>query len=129
MRDRLPVLVRFLGIGAIGFVVDSAGLYALLAAGMGLITGRLISFLIAATATWVLHRKITFRTQTRPSVKEWLRFLISNALGGGANLGVYSLLVTQFALFRTLPVLAVAIGAAGAIAINFALSNRFVFRD
>ena len=48
---------RFCLVGGVGFVVDAGSLWLLIDFGsMGLLSGRVVSYLIAATVTWALHR-------------------------------------------------------------------------
>ncbi|HEY8564146.1 MAG TPA: GtrA family protein [Beijerinckiaceae bacterium] len=125
--------LRFALVGAAGFLVDAGTLMLLLAATpAGLYAGRLGSFLAAVTFTWAANRRYTFgagRRSARGLVAEWSRFVAVNALGGGVNLGVYTLLVSTSALFAARPWLAVAVGSVAGLAVNFAGSSRLVFRD
>lgn len=125
----MATFLRFGVVGAIGFVVDSAVLYAGLWLGLGLLGGRIASYFVAATATWYLHRRVTFRATVPPSFAEWGRFLVSNALGGLVNVGGYWALVLAFPFCARHPVVAVALGAIAGIAINYTLSRRVVFRQ
>ena len=125
----MATFLRFGVVGAIGFVVDSAVLYVGLWLGLGLLGGRIASYLVAATATWYLHRRVTFRATVPPSFAEWARFLVSNALGGLVNVGGYWALVLSFPFCARYPVVAVALGAIAGIAINYTLSRRVVFRQ
>ncbi len=122
-------LVRFAVIGAAAFLVDAAVLYlAMLLPGIGLYLGRLISWTSAATFTWILNRRYTFKAAApEPALRQWLRYLTANALGGVANYGTYAALVSSFALFRAWPVLAIGAGSLAGMLINFTLSKRFVF--
>jgi putative flippase GtrA len=97
--------------------------------GVGFYLGRGISFLCAATFTWHLNRRFTFRhaTQDRRST-QWLRYLGANALGACANLGMYAWLVATFHAARTVPALAVAAGSLSGLLSNFTLSRLYVFR-
>src|ERR1700756_4707662 len=82
MRLRRQLLMFGIG-GVIGFIVD-AGILQLLVSGLAWdrYTGRLISFLCAATATWVFNRHYTFRGLRRHSLfGEWTRYII--AMSGG----------------------------------------------
>ena len=120
-------LARFATVGALGFVVDSSVLYAGLAAGLTLLSGRMVSFLTAATFTWYCNRRFTFRSAGRDYAREWLRYLIANAVGGGVNLGVYAALVTAVRAIAAMPVIAVAAGSISGLIFNFALSRALVF--
>lgn len=129
VRDHAGPVLRFALVGAVGFLVDSAALYLGLALGLDLFSGRIVSYFIAATTTWYLHRNHTFRLDRHATVAEWLRFLGTNAFGGAVNIGGYAVLVLSAHVFRQFPVLAVAIGALGGMVINYLLSAFIVFRS
>ncbi len=59
-------LFFFIFAGTIGFLVDTGVLY-LVKAQCGLYWGRAISFLCAASVTWILNRSRTFQVDTRAS--------------------------------------------------------------
>ncbi len=121
-------MVRFGVVGASGFVIDTAVVYALRAL-LGLYVVRLVSFVVAATANWAMHRAWTFRgVGTASARSQWLRFLGANALGASLNIGLYAVLVTISPLCARQPVFAVAAGAAAGMGVNFVLSRRLVFR-
>jgi putative flippase GtrA len=129
-RTTLKQFVAFGTIGVLGFAVDAGVLNVMLhLTHAGLYLGRIVSFLCAATFTWLLNRTITFQAASRQGMHyEWLRFLGANSLGGVLNFGVYSLLVAKFAAFAATPALGVAVGSLSGLLINFALSKGYVFR-
>lgn len=53
-------ITRFGISGGLGFLVDSGTLQVAMNLGTGFYVGRIISFVIAATFTWMFNRKITF---------------------------------------------------------------------
>ena len=120
--------LRFLLVGAVGFIVDGCALVLLVrAADASPIWARVPSFLIAVTVTWWLHRNFTFEAvrNTGPSFREWALFLLANALGNGLNLCLYWLLV---ALFDWDPLPALAFASVVAAGINYRVSASWVFR-
>ncbi len=123
-------LFRFALIGAAGFGVDTAALYAALGLGLGLYTGRIVSYLVAATFTWAMNRRYTF-TRAVPSdpFEQWLKFLAANAVGALVNYGTYAALVTFVAGVRDWPVLGVAAGSIAGLGFNFTVSRGWVFRS
>jgi len=125
----LPRFLRFALVGAAGFFVDLAALYASLALGAGLYTGRVISYLCAATFTWGVNRRFTFASEVPPSFGEWLRFLLANAIGGLVNYGTYAALVSWGTGLLGHPALAVACGSIAGLVVNYLASSRFVFTD
>ncbi len=121
-------MLRFGVVGVFGFLVDTAIVY-LLRASVGLYWAGLVSFLIAATANWGLHRVWTFRgLGTGPRHRQWAKFLAANFLGFLLNRGAYAGLVTFSALCAANPVLATGGGAVAGMAVNFLLSRHLVFR-
>lgn len=122
--------VSFSMVGAVGFIVDTAALYiAMHVLGAGLYGGRVISYLVAATATWALNRRYTFHARrSQDRFAEWGRFLAANAVGGLVNYVTYAALVTAHALAAAYPVIGVAAGSLTGLTVNFSLSRYFVFR-
>jgi putative flippase GtrA len=121
--------LRFVMVGAAGFLVDAGALiFATAVLGLGLYSGRVFSYLCAATFTWICNRRFTFATTADPAVLQWLRFLGANAIGGAVNYGVYAAVVTFSAVGARYPVLGVAAGSAAGLILNFAVSKYWVFR-
>lgn len=121
--------IRFSIIGAIGFIIDVTSLYlAMHFLGLGLYSGRLFSYIIAASCTWALNRLFTFDSHPDDKkIKQWGKFLLINTLGGSVNYLTYALLVSQFNLFNTYPALAVALGTIPSLIINFSASRKWIF--
>lgn len=121
---------RFCIVGTIGFVVDAGSLYLIMAAtGAGPFLARFFSFVLAATATWILNRRYTFRASRRePILLEWLRYLGYASIGGAINYGVYALCLLGFELARAHPVIGVAAGSIAGLAFNFLATRHLVFR-
>lgn len=122
-------MIRFGMVGVFGLLVDTAVVYALRGA-VGLYWAGLVSFMVAATANWMVHRAWTFRGlgSHRPRHQQWARFVAANTLGFLVNRGVYVALITWVAVCATQPVLALAAGAVASMSINFTMSRRMVFR-
>lgn len=121
--------LSFAAIGAAAFGVDALLLYVALQAGGGFYASRLLSWTAAATFTWYLNRRLTFRSASdAPALRQWLRFLSANGVGGAVNYGVYAIAIAVSAVAREWPVLAVAAGSVAGLALNFALSRRYVFQ-
>jgi len=129
---RFAVLMEFLRfgvVGAFGFVVDTAVLYAGLALGLGLYGGRAVSYLAAATTTWTLNRLWTFRGRgDGPVHQQWALFLLVNLVGFAMNYGTYAALIEFVPMVAAHPVLGVAAGALAGMFGNFVLSRQLVFR-
>lgn len=125
---RLPRPLRFLVGGALGFVVDSTVLAALVhLLGANALLARIPSFLLAATATWRFHRHLTFapRDPGPATLREWARFLFVNGIGNAVNLLAYAVLVVRFGWG---PLAALAVASVLAFLLNYLGSARWVFR-
>lgn len=120
--------LKFAVIGAAAFVVDAAVLY-LVRGTLGLYTGRLVSFIVAVTFTWVLNRQFTFpQAAGAPPFRQWAQFVGANGIGAVVNYVVYAGLVTFVPLVETHPVIGVGAGAVMGLGFNFAASKGWVFR-
>jgi putative flippase GtrA len=121
---------RFSIFGVCGFLVDATVLLVVTGMfGLNLYAGRVLSFLAAATTTWVLNRQFTFvTTRSTSRLREWLCFLLFNAFGGLINFGTYAWMIHELAFARAWPLVAVACGSITGLLANFVFSKNFVFR-
>ena len=121
--------LRFGVVGTGGFLVDTALLYAALAAGAGLYGGRVLSYVGAASFTFTLNRAWTFRGARHAHAgRQWALFLLVNLIGFALNYGTYAILVALVPVVAAHPVLGVAAGSVAGLGGNFLASRRFVFR-
>jgi putative flippase GtrA len=122
-------LAKFGFIGVIGFAVDSAVLLCgTNIFGLDLYSARIISYVVAATTTWLGNRLLTFADRPKTSlVKQWATFLALNGVGFLANYTVYAVLVAQFPYIYEHPVWAVAVGSLAGMMFNYVASTRFIF--
>lgn len=129
-RSTRQELLRFIIVGAAGFLVDAGALiFATEVLGLGLYSGRVFSYLCAATFTWICNRRFTFAAGDDGNpIVQWARFLGANAIGGAVNYGVYAAVVTFTALGAAWPVIGVAAGSAAGLVFNFAASKFWVFK-
>ena len=125
----LSKLLKFAGIGIVGFAVDAGvlqGAISLLA--VSPYAARVASYLAAATTTWWLNRHWTFREALHVEpARQWARFLVVNMTGGIANYTVFAALVASVPLVTVHPVLGVAAGSLTGLLFNFLLSKKFAF--
>ncbi|HSU06122.1 MAG TPA: GtrA family protein [Acetobacteraceae bacterium] len=120
--------LKFGTVGTIGFLADTAVVYALRAP-LGLYGAGMVSYLLVASANWALNRAWTFRGQgSGPAHRQWVRFLVANLLGLVLNRGTYAALVATVPLCASQPVFAVAAGSLAGMMVNFTLSRQMVFR-
>lgn len=123
----LAQFLRFGSVGAVGFLIDTAIVYALRGS-LGLYGAGMVSYLVAASSNWALNRVWTFRGQgSGPAHHQWARFLLTNLAGFVLNRGAYAALVTWVPLCAAQPVFATAAGSVAGMFVNFALARRVVF--
>ena len=128
----LPPLIaeflRFGTVGAIGFAIDTATVYALRAS-IGLYWAGAAAYLVAASCNWLINRLWTFRGKgSGPMHRQWALFLAANAAGFAFNRGTYFAIITLSATAVTYPVLAIFCGSLAGMFLNFHLSRTLVFR-
>jgi putative flippase GtrA len=131
-RTRVLLLAQFMQFGmagVIGFLVDTAVVYALRAPA-GLYFAGAAAYFAAVTATWWINRTWTFQSIATigPMHRQWARYVAANIPGLILNLGTYFVLVAGSRFCATYPVLAVAFGAIAGMFANFILSRALVFR-
>jgi putative flippase GtrA len=91
-------------------------------------SARVVSFLCAASFSWVGNRSFTFRDRTHGHAgKEWMRFLAVSAGGFVLNYGTYALLITYVPFVREHLGLGVAAGAIAGMFFNFGMASKLVF--
>ncbi|NIF24183.1 MULTISPECIES: GtrA family protein [Pantoea] len=129
MKQLLLEAFKFGVVGVVGFVVDTGVLY-LLKGALGLYYARVISFICAVIATWLLNRAFTFaqaQVSQRRS-KEFLLYFLFMCLGGVINIGCYMIVINYFSLAHSWPVIAVAVGSIAGMFSNFFMSRTFIYK-
>jgi len=119
-------------VGVAGFAVDASGLWvALHLLGLGLYSGRVLSFTLGATSTWWLNRRFTYRdrTTTLPLYRQWAGYMGASAVGALANYSSYALIVATVPVAAEYPILGVAAGSGAGMLINYVSYTRLVFRS
>lgn len=126
----MRVLALFAVGGVIGFVIDAAIVQVLVKwSGWNPYATRLLSFLVAATGTWLFNRTYTFSADRRYGLLgEWARYLLAMSGGFAVNYGTYSFLVFHHPAIREQPVIAVAAGSLAGMVVNFVSSRFWIFR-
>ena len=127
----LGQFLRFGIVGTVGLGVDVAVLY-LAAPFTGWYVGRMLSFLAAATVTWSLNRRFTFRsgesvTSAGRPWRQYLHYLLTMLGGGAVNYLVYAVTL-HFVDGRFAPVVGVALGSLAGLSLNFLAARYLVFR-
>ncbi len=121
--------IRFCIVGIIGFVFDASILH-LLVTGMQTnpYTARVVSFLVAASITWMINRHYTFQVSHRANRTEWARYVAFMMVGALMNYGAFAGCIAWWEMTRAQPWLAVAVGSLAGLGVNFATSRLLVFR-
>jgi putative flippase GtrA len=117
---------RFALAGALGLAVDVAVLYGAMALGADWVLGRLLSFVAAASFTWVANRRYAFAATASP-LREWARYLAGMAGGLLVNFLVYAMVHALLPPAWWAPGLAAACGSAAGLLVNFASAKFLVF--
>ena len=130
-ETRIATLVQFMmfgAVGIVGFLADTATVYALRYQ-FGLYGAGVVAYGVAASVNWILNRTWTFRGQgSGPAHHQWARFLVVNLGGFILNRGTYALLVGLVPFCAAEPVYAVGAGALAGMFLNFSLNRTMVFR-
>ena len=116
--------------GAIGFVVD-AGLLRVFVSlfGWNAYAARFLSFLCAATATWLFNRNHTFRGPRHYGlVGEWARYVFAMCGGFAVNYAIYAALYYHVELVKHVPELGVGAGSLGGMVVNYLSSRWWIYR-
>jgi putative flippase GtrA len=126
--------LRFGAVGSAGYVVDNLVLLAMIdLVGLDRYSGRVVSFLAAATFTWWGNRYFTFADRRARGLggaaREWGRFILANAVGGLVNVGLYATIVKFAPSPFDNPFLALPFGVAAGLLFNFFFSRQLVFRE
>jgi putative flippase GtrA len=125
-RALLAQFLRFGTVGVLGFLIDTATVYATKGT-IGLYGAGAAGYVVAATANWALNRAWTFRGHGEgPLLRQWALYLFANLGGLVLNRGAFFLLVSFSTVCADVPVIAVAAGAVCGMFANFHLS-RAVF--
>lgn len=116
------MLARFCVVGGIGFLVDSSSTLLLTQTlAWHPLTARLGAFLIAATATWSLNRRFTFRSSRGTST--WVPYVLFTSVGAAINVGVFLGWVWLTGRGAVSILTGVALGSAAALGFNFIVSK------
>ncbi len=128
LLQRFRSLFLFSVSGVLALFIDIGVLY-VCKPWLGNYGGRAVSFLAAATFTWLFNRNITFSGPKEGSVlKEYLSYLSSMLVGGAINYGAYAASLQAFEAVRAQPAWGVAIGSLVGLAFNYLSARRIMKR-
>lgn len=119
--------IRFVIVGATGFLVDAGTLWLLLSfSPLGPLSARVIAIALAMTATWLLNRTFTFGASKRSVVVEGFRYGVIAVITSLVNYGIYAGLLIMAPLLS--PYAALVFASIAAMLFSFFGYSRFVFR-
>ncbi len=123
MAEKIATFLRFCVVGTVGFVVDS-GTTLLLTQIFEYdpYRSRIVAFIIAATATWALNRRFTFRSER--GVATWIPYVVVTSIGAGINVGTYVVWLIFVPANAAGILSGIALGSGVALGFNFFVSRR-----
>lgn len=129
-----PKILSFGVVGVVGFVVDAFLLTLLtIQFGLNVLPSRAGSFACATVVTWLLNRMFTFSRQVNQEPqarkKEYFLYLAVQVIGAVLNFVVFFALIVWNPVLREMPIIPLAGGAIIALAFNFTMSRKFVFKN
>ena len=130
MRAFAGQFLRFGVVGTIAFLIDAGTLWLLMGAGVGPFVGRILSFIPAFAANFLLNRLWTFgavAAQGRAG-RQASRYFVVQVAGMAINYAVFAGIVALFGDDRWLAMGAVAAGSLAAMCFNFLGARLLVFR-
>ncbi len=129
-RSELGHLLRFGTVGVVGFLVDVGVLYAV-AGCLGWYGARVVSFLSAATVTWLLNKRFSFSAGVRnlkgaASQTRYVSFVLGMLIGAMVNWLVYIGFVALVAMPGAAAA-GVALGSLSGMYFNFFFCKKMRF--
>ena len=125
VATRIPRLLRFFAVGALGLAADLALFTLLLSEGLHPLAAGLLALAGATVLTWRLNRAFTFDRSARAQHEEALRYAAVTAVAQSASYGVFAVLVST--VCAVLPQAAVVIGAAAGALVSYNGHRLFAF--
>jgi putative flippase GtrA len=118
---------RFVVVGAIGFAIDGSLLYLLVRNGTNPYLARGVSFPPAVTATWYLNRSWTFAAHAGSTHQQYARYITVQIAGALSNYAVYALVLLLIYQTAEKALVALAVGSATGLLVNFVGARTLVF--
>jgi putative flippase GtrA len=122
-----PQFLKFGVVGTLGFLVDTATVYAF-RDWLGIYAAGFAGTGVSLSITWPLNRNWTFNATSGSIQRQLPLYLATTFLALGLNRSVFMLLVTFVPLCNRQPVFAVAAGAISGMFLSFGLGRTVVFR-
>jgi len=122
-------IAKFLLVGAAGFVCDLSFLWFFIRGlGFSPIPARLFSFVCAVAFTYALNRRTTFADRPYRGPNQIIKYFLASGLAGLANILVYIAVLSALGQGQFTPFIAMPVGVAVGLVINFTLYNFEIFR-
>lgn len=128
---KLPIReLFFFGLsGVVGYLFD-ATITTVLKPHLGVYLARIPAFMVAATATWLINRNLTFgkgSSRHESLAKEYLHYLSLMVFGMIVNYAAYAISITFLSDLSHAVLVCVAIGSLAGMIVNFFTSKKFIF--
>ena len=127
MRSETAYFAGYVGTGFVGFSIDVGILLLLLSWGVEPIPARVVSIAVSIVCTWLINRRLVFRTTSHSAGTEYLRHLTIQLLGATLNFSVYAYLLNHYAERVPHPALALVAGSIVALSITYVGSRFWVY--
>ena len=125
MQSTSGAFLRFCTVGVVGFLVDaSCTLLLSQVAALSPLPARIAAFIVAATITWGLNRRYTFKSMA--GLGSWVPYVLLTGVGALINIGVYWTWLAWAGIGPLSIVGGVAAGSVAALSFNF-LASRAIF--
>jgi putative flippase GtrA len=129
-RREIGLALKFSAASCLGLLLDTAGLKIGLACGLSPATARLISLVAAMQVTFAINGVLVFRClKGRDLVRQWTCYMGSNGVGNACNYAIFLGLIASRLPIVSDKLVALAIGALFAWAINFVGARIFAFGE
>ncbi len=122
-------ILRFGGVGLLGFAVDAGLLTWLQRVDIDIYVARTVSFAAAVSVTFMLNRMYTFSASAFPSAGQIAGYGAAQLLGALLNFAVFWLVLSWRPSWITEPWLPLAIASACSMLLTYSLSKRLLSRS
>jgi putative flippase GtrA len=131
VRHEILTVLKYSGVSLAGFVTDFVLLKIGLGFGLEPAYARVISLITAMQVTFFLNGFLVFRRlhHRRRAVRQWVRYMLTNAVGNGANYFVYLAFVSSRLPVISHHIVALSAGGLTAWVINYASTRWLVFHN
>lgn len=121
----------FVAVGALGFATDlCATMFFVHGVGLSPMAARLLAIPLAVAVTFGLNRALTFRSRQPGVLAQAARYALVSAAGASVNFAVYEIYLNALGAPAAASIsVAVALGSAAALLVNYTGSRLFAFGE